>query len=312
MIKIGFFGTPDIASTCLQGLCEKYEISFVVTGEDKPSGRNQKLRFCPAKDAALCNDIPLLQPASLRDPAFMDCLKKYDADIYVVVAYGRIIPRNVFEYPRLKTINLHPSLLPKYRGAAPVQWALINGERETGVTVQLINEELDAGDIIVQERIALDDAMTAGDLYDLAIPLGSGALVRAIDLLASGQACPAPQDHSQATYCGKITRDLARLDWSRPARDLHNLVRGLNPRPAAWTLFRGKNFKIWKTAPFEGGCPQPLKPGELFVPVKGRLVAGTGQGLLEVLSLQPEAKKIMDSASFINGYRVMPGDAFGL
>lgn len=311
MIRIGFFGTPEIASCCLEELCGDFHVSFVVAGEDKPAGRHQHMTHCAAKGSAMCRDIPILQPHSLRDPAFIDTIKKFDADIYVVVAYGKIIPREIFDHPSLKTINLHPSLLPRYRGAAPVPWAIIRGETETGVTVQLINEELDAGDIIVQEKVRIHENMTAGELYDVVIPMGSRMLSRAIGLLASGEAMPRPQDPAEATYCGKITRELAAVDWTRPSAEIHNLVRGLNPKPGAWTLFRGKNVKIWGTLRAED-CGEDLRPGELHVRGKKTLLAGTGSGCIEITSIQPETKKTMDGPSFINGYRLTAGDSFGV
>lgn len=310
MIKVGFFGTPEISSQCLASLIDEFEILFVVTGEDKPRGRNQKVSWCEAKDTAMCNDVPVYQPRDLRDPEFIQSIQQYKADIYVVVAYGRIIPREIFDYPPLKTINLHPSLLPKYRGAAPVPWALINGEHETGVSVQLINERLDAGDIIIQEKVSLANDMTAGELYDITVPLGAQLLSEAIQLLASGKAEPVPQDESLASYCGKIDKDISRINWNSGAGDIHNLVRGLNPRPLAWTTFKGKNIKIWKTAFFNEETGMTLRPGELYRFKKKHLLVGTSTTCLEILLLQPETKKTMDGPAFCNGHRLEPGDSF--
>ncbi len=308
-MKIGFFGTPEIASRVLEAVSEKHPVLFAVTGEDKARGRHRHLQPPPAKETALEKNIDVLQPKSLRDEAFLRQVQGRDADIFIVVAYGKIIPRELFDHPPHGTLNLHPSLLPKYRGAAPIEWALINGEVVTGVTVQRINEELDAGDIIVQKGIAIDTAMTAGDLYEEVIPLGSELLLEAMELLSAGKAEPIPQDHDRATYCGKIDRDTARIDWTAPTDEIHNLVRGLNPRPVAWTMFRDKNVRIWKTAPFEGEGPTP-GPGHLEKSGKKRLLAGTGDGVLELLTIQPETKKPMVSQAFINGYRVAPGDHF--
>ena len=312
MITIGFFGTPEIASFCLDGLAGTYSVSFVVTGEDKPVGRHQKLMFSPVKQVALRHNIPVLQPAKLRDPDVIGQVNSYNADIYIVVAYGKIIPRVIFDFPRLKTINLHPSLLPRYRGAAPLQWALICGEPFTGITVQRINEELDAGDIILQEKIALTGDMTAGDLCEIVMPLGLRLISEAIELLSSGNAQCTPQVQENATYCGKITRELACIDWSWKAADIHNLVRGLNPKPGTSTIFRGKNVKIWKTAPFSESGDFSLKPGEVAIFAKKRLLAGTSDGYVEIISLQPETKKVMDALSFINGYRIGKGECFGV
>ncbi|HOT45063.1 MAG TPA: methionyl-tRNA formyltransferase [Spirochaetota bacterium] len=309
-MKIGFFGTPELAARVLAGLRERHEVLFAVTAEDKEAGRNRALHCCQAKEEAMRLGIPVLQPKSLKDSAFMEELRSYDADIYAVVAYGNLIPRAVFDYPPLKTINLHPSLLPKYRGAAPVQWALINGESETGITVQLINEKLDAGDIVVQERLPLDRRMTAGDVMEIVSCRGARLMDSAIGILASGSARPVRQDESEATYCGKIDKDLPKIDWSRSAEEIHNLVRGLNPKPVAVASFRGEAVKIWKTALPEADVPGTDGPGSLVRYHKKRLFAETGRGMIEILSLQPANKKVMDGLSFINGYRLTTEDRF--
>ncbi|TAL39170.1 MAG: methionyl-tRNA formyltransferase [Spirochaetes bacterium] len=309
-MKIGFFGTPEIAAHALERLAERFDIAFVVTGEDKPIGRHLHVQPCPAKAAASARNIETLHPAKLRDEQFVSALRPHGADIFVVVAYGRLIPREVFAMPRLGTINLHPSLLPRYRGAAPVEWALIRGETETGVTVQLINDRLDAGDIVIQKKIPLDDAVTAGGLYKIVTPLGADMLVEAIELLDSGKAAPVKQDESQATFCGKITAETAGIDWSRLSLEIHNLVRGLNPKPGASTGFREMLVKIWTTAPFPEPPREPRAAGSLIVHQKKRLLAATGDGCVEILTLQPERKKIMDALSFINGYRLQPDSRF--
>lgn len=309
-MKIGFFGTPGIASYVLEKLCCRFEVVFLVSPEDKRCGRDLKLTNCAAKETAVCHNVPVLQPKSLKDPEFAESLKAFGADIFVVVAYGKLIPASVFNIPRCGTINLHPSLLPKYRGAAPVQWALINGETVTGVTVQMINEELDAGDIILSREISVDDNMTAEGLYDLVLPMGAGLVVEAVELLCTGRAGTlAKQDHSQATYCGKIDNDTAHIDWNKSATGIHNLVRGLNPKPVAWTTFRGKHIKVWETRAFREELTAPAA-GELAVFHKKRLLAGTGEGILEIISLQPETKKRMDALAFINGHRLRPSDRF--
>lgn len=308
-MRVGFFGTPEIASYVLQHICNIYDIAFLVAPEDKKCGRDMKLQECAAKEFASCRDIPVLQPKNLKDPEFAECLRAFNADIFVVVAYGKIIPGSIFAMPRFGTINLHPSLLPKYRGAAPVQWALINGESETGVTVQMINEELDAGDIVLQEKIGIDENISAGELYDIVFPVGAELVAKSIELLGSGKVVPVAQNHSEATRCGKIDRDTAMIRWSSDAAAIHNLARGLNPKPVAWTTFRGHNMKIWKTALFSGITPE-LKPGEVRKFEKKHLLAGTGNGVIEILEIQPENKKKMDGLSFINGYRLQEGEGF--
>ena len=300
-MKIGFWGTPELASECLKSLKEEYDVKFVITQIDKPSGRNLKLTSCPVKQTALEANIDVLQPDKLTDSEFIQKLKEYNVDIYVVVAYGKIIPQNIYELPRLKTINLHPSLLPKYRGAAPIQWALINGETKTGITVQLINERMDAGDIVVQEEILLDDAIDSGDLYQKVIPIGATLLKKAIALLNKNQAKLIEQDESNATYCSKIDKNLSKINWNDDAQKIHNLVRGLNPLPGTWTMINDKLIKIKKTSV----CIEnlSLSAGQIAFYDKKRLIIGTGNGLLEILYIQPETKKVMDALSFINGHQ---------
>ncbi len=310
-MKIGFFGTPDIGAFCLRALAANFEILFAVTGADRPAGRRLQLQAPPVKEAGLELGIPVLQPGDLRDENFLFELERYPADIYVVVAYGKIIPRAVFDRPPLKTINLHPSLLPRYRGAAPVEWALIGGEAVTGITVQLINEKLDAGDILAREKIDVGRDMTAGELYDIVLPKGAALLADTIGRLGSGGIIPVKQEEEEATYCGKIDRELARVDWTKTAEQIHNLVRGLNPKPVAWTEFRGKSVRIWKTSIPEGMEGAVLGPGELRVHGKKRLLAGTGSGVIEIKEIQPETKKLMDGLAFINGYRILAGEKLG-
>jgi methionyl-tRNA formyltransferase len=308
-MKVGFFGTPDIASHVLQRLCREHEVVFLVAPEDKRCGRNLKIQHCSSKELAACEDIPVLQPKSLKNPEFLEKLKTYKSDIFVVVAYGKLIPRSIFDMPEFGTINLHPSLLPQYRGAAPVEWALIHGEKETGVTVQMINEELDAGDIVLQEKIILNDTINSAELYDLVMPLGEELVLKSIELLSKGRDSLIPQDHSKATHCAKIDRETARIVWTKNPQDIHNLVRGLNPKPAAWTTFRDMNIKIWKTLPF-GEEVIGLMPGEILKYHKKRLLAGTGSGIIEILEIQPENKKRMDGLAFINGYRLVEKEFF--
>jgi len=308
-MKVGFFGTPDIASHVLQRLCREHDVVFLVAPEDKRCGRNLQVQHCSSKELAACEDIPVIQPKTLKSPEFLEELKEYKADIFVVVAYGKLIPRSIFDLPEYGTINLHPSLLPLYRGAAPVEWAIINGEKETGVTVQMINETLDAGDIVLQEKILLNDTITSGELYELVMPVGEELVLKSIELLTKGKGSLISQDHSLATHCAKIDRETARINWNKTSSEIHNLVRGLNPKPAAWSSFRKMNTKIWRTMPFHDE-EIFLKPGEILKFHKKRLLAGTGAGVIEILEIQPENKKRMDGLAFINGYRLAEKEFF--
>jgi methionyl-tRNA formyltransferase len=310
-MKIGFFGTPELAKTVIAELYGKFQISFAVTMPDKPQGRSKKLIPTPVKEFAEEHKIPLFQPITLKDYQFITSIQEYEADIFVVFAYGRIIPRSVFDMPRLKTINMHPSLLPKYRGAAPIPWAVINGETVTGVTIQLIDEELDSGDIVLQKNFEISSNDTTDDLNKTAINIGASLLKEAVIGLNDGSLTPIKQDHDKATYCGKITRDTSQIDWLKSAAEIHNLIRGLNPKPIAWTTFRENELKIYKSKVFDETIGQNLKPGELYKLGKKRLLIGTGNGLLEILNLQPSTKKIMDAPSFLNGARLTEGETCG-
>ncbi len=318
-MKIGFFGTPEIAAYYLDRLSKIHEVAFAVTGEDKPAGRHGTPAASAVKKIALENGIPVLQPSNLKDGYFLKQITDKNADIFIVVAYGKILPAQIFDMPRLRSINVHPSLLPKYRGAAPIQWALINGEPQTGITIQYINEKLDSGDIILQKKIRLDDDMSAEDLLNIVMPSGSELLSEALDLIASGRANPVKQEEASATYCGKINRETARIDWEKSSGEIHNLVRGLDPKPAAWTEFKEKTVKIFKTKLLPAEMNESIKktisgefkPGFL-AGFQKRLFAGTGNGFIEIISLQPETKKIMDGSSFINGYRLSGKDHFGI
>lgn len=307
-MRIGFFGTPDLAARVLADLAKRHEMLFIVTAPDREAGRHRALRPCAAKLCAGDIDAPVLQPESLKGPGFLDELRAFNADIFVVVAYGSLIPRSVFDLPPLGTVNLHPSLLPKYRGAAPIQWAVMNGERETGITVQLINERLDAGDIVVQEALAIGPDMTAGDLADIVCARGADLIDRAMAILAAGNPKPLVQEESKATYCGKIDRGMARIRWDEPAASIHNLVRAMNPKPVAFTEFRGEPLKIFSTALHGGAVGGP--PGAIIPEGKKRLLAAAGDGFLEIRSLQPASRKVMDALSFINGFRPAPGERF--
>jgi methionyl-tRNA formyltransferase len=262
------------------------------------------------KEAADSLGLPVLQFCSLRDDQAGSSWR------YLPRIFSWWLPTGIsfpggFELPRLGTINLHPSLLPKYRGAAPVEWALYHGETRSGITVQRIDERLDAGDIVLQDEFGLDNTINAGELMDFVTGRSPELLLRAIAGLADGSLTPQPQIEKDATYCGKLDRDIARIDWTLSAAMIHNRVRALNPRPAAWCEFRGEQLKIWQTALCTEELPEPPAPGELLRFQKKRLLAGTGSGTLEILLLQQPNRKILDGAAFINGARLNPGERLG-
>ncbi|MDA3899618.1 MAG: methionyl-tRNA formyltransferase [Spirochaetes bacterium] len=309
-MNIGFFGTPSVAQNLLLHLCANHNVLFVVTNCDKPAGRNKKICKPPVKLCAESNNLDILQPVNLKDDNLISILQQYNADIFIVFAYGQLIPRSIFDMPRYGTINLHPSKLPMYRGAAPVEWALIDGLDTTAVTIQKITEKLDAGDILAQKEVPITPEMNATDLYDRLIPVGIELIDSVLQDLNNNTSHPVKQDDSLATYCTKISRDTAHIDWNKPAEEIHNQVRAMNPRPGAWTQFRNSELKIWQTRIPEDDDLPSLKPGEIFRLGKRRLLIGCTEMTIEILRLQLIGKKEVDVAAFINGARLELLDSF--
>jgi len=310
-MKYVFMGTPDFAVRSLLRLRESsHELLGVVTVPDKPAGRGQRVRYAPVKQAALDFDVPILQPDDLHDPAFVERLQAFDADVFAVVAF-RILPEEVFTIPPAGTINLHASLLPKYRGAAPINWAIINGETETGVTTIVIKKEVDAGDMILQEKIAIGPDETAGELHDRLANLGAETLCRTMELLQRGAAQPQKQQGG-ATRAPKITRETCRIDWSKSNVAIRNLVRGLAPRPGAFSFLGGKLMKIYRAelADLTSGDATAGEIVELDAKT-GRLIVATGGGGLQLAELQPEGKRRMTAQEFLRGAQLKTGDVFG-
>ncbi|HOT97581.1 MAG TPA: methionyl-tRNA formyltransferase [bacterium] len=301
-LKIIFMGTPGFALPSLDKLADSgHELLAVVTVPDKPAGRGQRLRPSTVKERALQRQLPLLQPEDLRDPDFLAALQRLNADLFAVVAF-RILPPEVFKLPRLGTVNLHASLLPRYRGAAPINWALIRGEQETGVTTFLIDEQIDTGAWLLQCRVPIGPDTNAGELHDLLAATGADLLLQTVQGLESGRLQSKPQI-GEVTRAPKLTREMARIDWHRSAREIHNLVRGLSPYPAAWTTWKGRTVKILATRPVPAGPSED--PGRL-ISGGGReaLFLATGDGVLELVTLQPEGGRIMSAAEFMRGHAV--------
>ena len=302
-------GTPDFAVPSLQTLiASQHTVMAVVTAPDKPRGRGRQLSGTPVKAVAESHRIPVLQPESLRDDGFIQMLASFQADVFVVVAF-KILPPSVFTLPSHGTFNLHASLLPRYRGAAPINWALINGDSETGVTTFIIREKVDTGNILLQEKAAITPDMTAGELHDILAMKGAGLVSRTVDLIASGKAVPDRQDDSLATPAPKIFRENCRIDWNRGASDVHNFIRGLSPHPAAWTMHGEKVIKLYRTQVCEQSHPGPA--GSLIVDIRGLQVL-CGSGALRILALQQEGRKTLPVMDFLRGYGLRTGDYFGL
>lgn len=247
-MKIVFMGTPDIAVPCLQKIIdEKYEILGVVTQPDKPKGRGKKLGMSPVKELAIENNIPVYQPVKARDKEFIDTIKSLNPDVIVVVAFGQILPKGILEIPKFGCINVHVSLLPKYRGAAPINWVIINGEEKTGVTTMYMDEGLDTGDMILKTEVNLDENITAGELHDKMMNIGAETLKETLRLIEEGNAPREVQNHEEFSYAPIMNKSLGNIDFSKSAREIHNLVRGVNPWPSAYTTYNDVIMKVWKT-----------------------------------------------------------------
>lgn len=306
-MKIVFFGTPEFAVESLDKLIEAgFDVAAVVTMPDKIAGRGHKLIESDVKKYALSKGIPVLQPEKLKAPDFIARLREINADLFIVIAF-RMLPEIVWAMPPLGTFNLHASLLPKYRGAAPINWAVINGEKETGVTTFFLKHEIDTGDIIRQEKIDILPEDNVGSVHDKLMHLGAEMVVKTVREIENGEVKTTPQPEGEHIPAPKIFKDTCRINWDRPAPEIHNLVRGLSPYPSAWTtMTEEKNpdnaidVKIFETKPFEADICD-TNPGEIIL-MKDRLLVSAKDSLLEILSLQPAGKKRMETSAFLRGY----------
>ncbi|MEQ1745612.1 MAG: methionyl-tRNA formyltransferase [Saprospiraceae bacterium] len=300
-MRIVFLGTPDFAVPSLEILLDNgYDIPAVVTAPDKPGGRHGLLE--PAvKKFALSRGLRVLQPEKLKNPAFLEELRACRADLQVVVAF-RMLPESVWAMPPVGTLNLHGSLLPKYRGAAPINWAIINGETETGVTTFLLRHEIDTGDILFQEKMPIGENETAGELHDRMMPLGARLVLRTVQVIEQGKARPVPQPDAEATHAPKIFTETCRINFAQPVRWVHDFVRGLSPHPGAWMELDGKVLKIVRTEKEE--AIHDLDPGSFVTDGKTYLKISALDGFVQVLELQLEGKRRMGVREFLNGHRV--------
>ena len=297
-MKIVFWGTPDFAVPSLKILLENnHQVKAVVTSPDKERGRGQRVSFTPVKDFALQNNIPILQPEKLKSEEFNNALKKFDVDLYVVVAF-KILPREIFAIPRYGSFNLHASLLPKFRGAAPIQWTLINGESETGVTTFSLEDKVDTGNIYLQKKIAILPEDNFGTLHDKLSLLGAEAVLETVNAIENGTANMIKQSDELATPAPKVTKELMQIDWNKSAKEVHNLVRAFSPYPGAHFYHRERLIKIFNT---RVDSESQLKPGEI-VSTKERLLVGCGEKNIEILEIQPEGRKKMSTSEFLRGY----------
>ncbi|MDW8141746.1 MAG: methionyl-tRNA formyltransferase [Candidatus Bipolaricaulota bacterium] len=304
-MRVIFVGTAPLGVPTLYALAEKHQIAAVFTQPDRPAGRGLKLTPPPVKIAAQALKLPVYQPDKINRET--ELIKTLNPDVIVVIAFGQFLSKKLLAIPKFGCINLHASLLPKYRGAAPIPWAILNGERETGLTTFLLNEEMDAGDILLQERVPISDEETAGTLHDRLAQRGPELVLRTLEGLEKGTLTPRPQDHAQATFAPKIEDALGQIDWSRPARKVFNLVRGLNPSPGAYTFWGGQRVKVYASRMVPSDSI--FEPGRVIDPE--RLLVRCGEDALELTEVQPAGKRRMSGRDFVNGYKIRMGARFG-
>ena len=312
-MKIIFMGTPDFAVNTLKALVEAgHEVVLAVTQPDKPKGRGKTMQFPPVKEAALAHNIEVYQPRRIREPDCVEFLRKYEPELIVVAAFGQILPEEILSMPKFGCINVHASLLPKYRGAAPIQWAVLNGESVTGVTIMQMDAGLDTGDILEQTEVVLDADETGGSLFDKLANAGAKLCVQTIAHLKEGMLNPVSQEEALASHTGKITKEMGKIDWGEPADVIERKVRGLNPWPGAYTRLNGKTLKIWKTSLCtDGSRDNNADVGEVILADKMHLVIQTGEGKLALQELQMEGKKRMQVDAFLRGCKVKEGTILG-
>ena len=306
-MRLIYMGTPQFAVGPLRALAAAgHDIAGVVTRTDKPAGRGRALAAPPVKLVAQELGLMVLQPKRARDPEFIETLRQIGPEAVVVAAYGQILPKDILAIPKFGCINIHASLLPAYRGAAPINWAIIRGERQTGITIMRMDEGMDTGAILIQESIPIGPEETAGALKETLASLGARLIVTALPLVASGKLTPVAQDGTKATSAPLLKKGDGLIDWTLSAREIHNRVRGLSPWPGAYTYLDRKTLKIIATGVLDGAG----EPGLLYERDKNTLETGTGNGLLRILSIQPEGKKPMTAGEFMRGHRGINGKKF--
>ena len=299
-LRTVFMGTPEFAVPCLKKLIEISNVIGVVTQPDKRQGRGQHIVFSPVKNCALENNLPVFQPEKVRNnDDFLAVLNGLKPDLIVVVAFGQILPKSVLDLPKYGCINVHASLLPKYRGAAPMQWSIINGEEKTGITIMLMDVGLDTGDMLLSSETIIDDDMTLENLHDKLMEGGAELLEKAVIELPQNRLTPKKQDDSISNYAPMITKETCRIDWKKSSRDIHNLVRGLNSWPGAYCMLNNKVFKIWKTKHSDN--VESGEPGEFLSESKDGIIVNTGKGTLEIIEIQAPGKKRMKIIDYLRG-----------
>lgn len=307
-MKVVFMGTSDFSVPTLQSLIdEKHEVLAVVTQPDKPKGRGKAVQFTPVKELAVKYDIPVYQPKRIKEnEEFYQDMKALNPDVMVVVAFGQILPIEILELPKYGCVNVHASLLPKYRGAAPIQWVILDGEENTGVTTMLLDTGVDTGDMLLKKVIPIEEKETGGSLHDKLSYAGGPLLIETLKRIEDGTITRTPQGETQSRYASMLTKELGKIDFTKSAVELERLIRGLNPWPSAYTSLHGKTLKIWDANVVEGS--QDAKPGEIIAVGKSSFTVMTGEMALEIMEMQLEGKKRMTSEAFLRGYSVEKGE----
>lgn len=307
-LRVIFMGTPDFAVACLDMLiAQQYDVVTVVTQPDRPKGRGQKLGQSPVKEAALAYGLPVLQPLKVKEAEFQAEMSLLKPDLIVVVAFGQFLPKVMLDLPPLGCINVHASLLPAYRGAAPIHWAIIKGEQVTGVTTMYMDVGMDTGDMILKAEVPIPEHATTGMIHDQLKESGARVLQETIALIASHKAPRTVQQHEKATYASMLTREVERIDWSQSATTIHNLIRGLNPWPGSYCSYEDKMVKTWRTKIHESDSLTTV-PGRIVDLTIDGFIVETGQGTLEVIEVQPASKRRMSAKDFVCGYGMVVGD----
>lgn len=300
-MRVVFMGTPDIAATCLKKIItDGYDVVAVYTQPDRPKGRGMKMVYSPVKEVALANELPVYQPESFKDDEAVQQLADLQPDVVAVVAYGRILPQRVLDIPTKGCINIHASLLPKYRGSAPYQWAVLDGCKETGVSAMYLCAQMDAGDVIDVAKTPIGENETAGELLDRLAVLGADLLSKTLGALEQGTVTATPQDESQVTYAPMLDKSICPIDWNKTAQQIHDHVRGLHPWPVATMELQGTKFKVHATRVVEGNHNKT--PGTVLALTKTGLQMACGEGIIEILSLQAEGGKRMAAPDYFRGH----------
>lgn len=304
--RIIFMGTPDFSVPALKALHKSgHKVDLVVTRPDQPKGRGKIITLSPVKKAAIELDYEVIQPDSIKTKAVEERLSQLKPDLFIVIAFGHILPKNILAIPKIAAINIHASLLPKYRGAAPIQWAIINGEKETGVTTMLMDEGMDTGDILMCSKVKIEPDDTSATLHDRLATIGADLLIRTLNAFEAGDICPVAQNHSRASYAPLLKKSDGHIDWAKPAETLESFIRGVTPWPGAFTFHEDKQLKIFKAKPLPIKVKKP--PGTVLEGFPDEIWIVTGEGALSILEIQAASGKRLFIKDFLLGYKIPPG-----